>query len=795
MNEINDLPYTNLSGSMTPPLSPNDIEEDAIDGPDNKRQRLEQHQHSDGSTQSEVCQLLNSSVRALLWDLVVIGSASHRNVELSQHGVCFHCQSRVTESSPWQPSSHGYLATDTLSRVLNAVDPDPSKFEDTVSQLFGFNYVTGTALMDHTKQLFYLMRQKISHYERLAENTSYLQRGMSNLISFLFNDVYYHPSKVPETNNKDCIFVTKINKFPTTLLYHISKLMTHIGSLAVLHQVSVQQYHLVTLFPCNCFKELWIQIIHLLDHRNQNMNTESFWCHLYGVIHAVIECCIPEEVTSLGLPPDAMNTSDLKGFCLWILLHISPLYQYDIHGQQSMTKVPIKCNWLAVNDILKSAISPQAGGLDEAKLRCYIKCCISLTSIWEPNTKVIVLIWDQFHKRLNEAFHVPGLGLQDFSSTKKSSASWFEDCFHRCIDSDDNYFSAFNEKGNSFKLFLKLLAVQLIKSKSSNNNQGWKQIKGRFYSKFHQRGMQQLSEVGLEHFIDLFLTLSIVVDTEDVGSRMCDLLDMLPSNRISQRKRIVIWKGLFALILINEDKLLDIKVLAHKLVLQFNAVCREFSQNSDDSNVHYKFWEIISTYLEGIQEVFERSTYLHLSEDQLIGDGFSHLLPVCKDYELHSALSCIQTILLRYRALSMRSSSNNDGPNTAVIKEQHKAIAVALWKHVYPFVKTRSTAMTPPVQLADIAANFTLLAMSMDGDSSVSSPSFLTMIQYFGLQSSQVHTSICCHYLCSILTNQTIVTTLQNSVGTDYHKQVIHAWFRCALLTPNPTEHMQELTT
>ena len=38
----------------------------------------------------------------------------------------------------------------------------------------------------------------------------------------------------------------------------------------------------------------------------------------------------------------------------------------------------------------------------------------------------------------------------------------------------------------------------------------------RFYSKFHKRRMEELNSTGLHQFISLFLTLSCVVDLEDV---------------------------------------------------------------------------------------------------------------------------------------------------------------------------------------------------------------------------------------------------------------------------------------
>lgn len=52
----------------------------------------------------------------------------------------------------------------------------------------------------------------------------------------------------------------------------------------------------------------------------------------------------------------------------------------------------------------------------------------------------------------------------------------------------------------------------------------------RLYSKFHQRRMTELSDTGLLHFLLLFLVLAQCAELEDVASRACDLLAMLPAD-------------------------------------------------------------------------------------------------------------------------------------------------------------------------------------------------------------------------------------------------------------------------
>lgn len=88
---------------------------------------------------------------------------------------------------------------------------------------------------------------------------------------------------------------------------------------------------------------------------------------------------------------------------------------------------------------------------------------------------------------------------------------------------------------NSFHLFLRLLGKNLgvfsfsnytflIRSfqigrglrKWNDNPRFWNQLKGRIYSKFSISKLLSLNEMGLYHFISLFLTLALTTDLHEV---------------------------------------------------------------------------------------------------------------------------------------------------------------------------------------------------------------------------------------------------------------------------------------
>ncbi|XP_078699983.1 protein MMS22-like [Branchiostoma floridae x Branchiostoma belcheri] len=553
----------------------------------------------------------------------------------------------------------------------------------------------------------------------------------------------------------------------------------------IFNKVTQQECPRVSPFPCTCVRELWIMLIHMLDHRSQHMQSDSFWCTLYNIL-----CLVLQENTT------DFSCKDPVGFCWWLLSHIAPLYQYDQNGQ-FVDKQQVKSNWLLVQDLIKKTLATKdQPRLDESRLRCQLKFCLSLSHLWEPNTQAVVLVWEYYSKRLNDLFQVPGLTLQGLASVSKTALSWYEKCKERCNDH-----TLSRDQENSFQLFLRLLAVQLRHPVASGELQGWKQIKGRFYSKFHQRRMQELTAIGLSNFITLFLTLALVADVNDVAGKMQDLLDLLNHGLMDFQRRTIIWKGVFALMQVHEHRQVDMGHLADRMAKSFNRTCSEFSQKGLDPSLRHQLWALLSIYVESTQDLCENSTLLHLSQAKLLGPGFSQLLPVCRENELRTVFNFIQTLLAKHRSLYKRALRQQEegvqliqSTNIAVLQQHYKDIADALWTNIFPYVKKHSMTLTPPPTLADVAAGFTFLALDLPSppDFTRQQQTFSSIFQYFGPEDS-VCASICCRYLCHLIPNQSFMDQLSAECPV-YQSGIIHAWFRCVMQTYGHNDQMQELT-
>ncbi|CAM5131976.1 unnamed protein product [Natator depressus] len=565
---------------------------------------------------------------------------------------------------------------------------------------------------------------------------------------------------------------------------HCGNLFCDLISLSISKYTKVRPSEALTShhYPCSCIKELWVLLIHLLDHRNKGSQTESFWSWVNKLLKKVFERPNTAEGMSVFEP---VQCKDPLSFSWWIITHLASLYQFDRNGNVEEKK-QVESNWNFVEELLKRSIDAQAAVLEE-QIRMHLQCCLTLCSFWDLNLPTVTILWEYYSKNLNSSFTIPWLGLKGLASVSKTPLSMLKLVKSCCSDqqSPDLYKSS-----NSYLIFLCILARMMKEAMENNVTHPWKQIKGRIYSKFHQKRMRELTEVGLQNFFNLFLVLAAVAETEDIASRVLDLLDFLSPTSTSTAQRALIWKGYFAFLLMYIEKNMDISVLAKKLSHAFCEKAKEFLVTKNDHTHKQNLWTPLSTYIDGVQEVFETSCYLNLSQEKLLNDGFSMLLPACRGTELTMVLNFLQVVLSRLKSVHKRviqgPQLGNTGPNTQlplVAKEHHLAVASALWRNFFPFLKSQRISQTlPPPQLADTAAGFTLLALDMPctAPSDLQPQPVLAMMQSFGWD-DMVCPQLVSRYLSHLIQNSALSETLSGMGHTSYEALSVRSWFRCIL--------------
>uniref|UniRef100_A0A8C3N6Y6 Protein MMS22-like n=1 Tax=Geospiza parvula TaxID=87175 RepID=A0A8C3N6Y6_GEOPR len=728
-------------------------------------------------------------------------------------------------------SAESYLASGSLKRVLLRLDPSPNDYEESTVELFGFQWVTEMALVESCGFLFGLLRQQIYRLENLVQMSSSDFGQAAHLHSeaesirhqclkflhyvkvFIFryldppkveNDRVLHPyeeleaqlpSVLVEELHALTVHVGHLCELPSNVLaaftiqnqakvfppsWHLLHLHLDIKWLVleVLHVLGeklkrqvVYANHFINLtgenltnislfekqsgnlisdlirlainkytkvrpsealtsshYSCTCIKELWILLIQLLDHRNKGSNTECFWSLVNTTLKNIFERPSTSESVS-GF--DTVQCKDPLSFSWWMMNHLAPLYQFDRNGNLDEKKQK-ESNWKFVEELLKKSTDAQ-----------------------------------------NSCFTVPWLGLKDLANISKTSLSMLE-LVKRCC-CEQQVPSLYNSS-NSYFIFLSILAR--IMKEENNGVHPWKQIKGRIYSKFHRKRMQELTEVGLQNFFSLFLVLAIIVETEDIVSRVLDLLDFLTPSSITTARRALIWRGHFAFLLIYVEKNMDISALAEKVSNAFHEKAKEFLVTKNDHTQRQNLWTLLSTYIDGVQE------------EKLLNDGFTMLLPACRGAELSMVLNFLQVVLARLRCVHERVSQGPQLGNTApdaqlplVAKEHHLAVASALWRNFFPYLKSqRMSQMPPSPQLADTAAGFTLLALDIPSKalSDLQPQPVLSMMRLFAWD-DMVWPQLVSRYLSHLIENSSLCEAFSSMGYTSYEALTVRSWFRCVL--------------
>ncbi|XP_004454624.2 protein MMS22-like isoform X2 [Dasypus novemcinctus] len=781
-------------------------------------------------------------------------------------------------------SGESYLSSGALKRLILNLDPIPTFFEEDTVEIFGIQWVTETALVNSSRELFNLFRQQLYNLETLLQASCDFGQ-ISNLHCKADNIrqqcvLFLHYVKVfifrylkvqnAESLVPDHPYETLEALLPSVLVDELHGLLLYIGQLSELPNINLgafvnqnqiklfpPSWHLlhlhldihwlvleilhmlgeklkqvvyghqfmnlagdnltnISLFeehcenllcdlislslnrydkirpsealvshncPCQCIKELWVLLIHLLDHRSKWSLSESLWNWMKKLLRTLFEKSSDQKRSSITV----IQSRDPLGFSWWIITHLASFYQFDRHGIPDDMR-QMESNWNFVEDLLKKSISIQDGILEE-QLRMHLQCCLKLCDFWEPNIAIVTILWEYYSKNLNSSFSISWLPLKGLTNIIKSPLSMLEMVKTCCCDKQDH---DLYKSSNSYTIFLCILAKVVKKAMKINGPHPWKQVKGRIYSKFHQKRMEELTEVGLQNFFNLFLLLAAVAEVEDVASHVLDLLNFLRPASITSSQRALIWKGQMAFLLMYVQKNLDIGVLAEKFSCAFREKAKEFLvSKNDEMGQKHTLWILLSIYIDGVQEVFETSHCLHPSHEKLLNDGFSMLLPACREAELRTVLSFLQAILARVRSMHQQLCQELQTENVDLIvqsslsaKERHlAAVASALWRHFFSFLKTqRMSQIVPLSQLADAAADFTLLAMVMPSTapSDLQPQPLISMIQLFGWDDI-IWPQVVARYLSHCLQNSTLYEALSHSSCVSFQALIVRSWIRCVL--------------
>ncbi|XP_033090556.1 protein MMS22-like isoform X3 [Trachypithecus francoisi] len=721
-------------------------------------------------------------------------------------------------------SGESYLCSGALKRLILNLDPLPTNFEEDTLEIFGIQWVTETALVNSSRELFHLFRQQLYNLETLLQSscdfgkvsTLHCKAGKIRQQCVLFlhyvkvfifrylkvqnaeSHVPVHPYEALEA------------QLPSLLIDELHGLLLYIGHLSELPSINIGAFvnqNQIKLFPPSWhllhlhldIHWLVLEILYMLGEKlkqvvygHQFMNLASDSLTNVSLFEEYCETLLCDLI-SLSLnrydkvrPSESLMSDQCPCLCikeLWVLL----IHLLDHRSKWSVSDRKVESNWNFVEELLKKSISVQ-GSILEEQLRMYLHCCLTLCDFWEPNIAIVTILWEHYSKNLNSSFSISWLPFKGLANTMKSPLSMLEMVKTCCCDKQDQ---DLYKSSSSYTIFLCILAKVVKKAMKSNGLHPWKQVKGRIYSKFHQKRMEELTEVGLQNFFSLFLLLAAVAEVEDVASHVLDLLNFLRPAFITSQ-RALIWKGHMAFLLMYAQKNVDIGVLAEKVSCAFREKAKEFLVSKNEEMIQRQtLWTLLSIYIDGVQEVFETSCCLYPSHEKLLNDGFSMLLRACRESELRTVLSFLQAVLARIRSIHQQLCQELQRDNVDLFvqsslsaKERHlAAVASALWRHFFSFLKSqRMSQVVHFSQLADAAADFTLLAMDMPSTapSDFQPQPVVSIIQLFGWDDI-ICPQVVARYLSHVLQNSTLCEALSHSGYVSFQALTIRSWIRCVL--------------
>ena len=133
-------------------------------------------------------------------------------------------------------------------------------------------------------------------------------------------------------------------------------------------------------------------------------------------------------------------------------------------------------------------------------------------------------------------------------------------------------------------------------------------------------------------------------------------------------------------------------------------------------------------------------------------------------------LDAVISIVTKFRQI-LNSAMDEDSGDCS----QPKKMVEVLMQHILPYVQSQcsSTVTQPPFQVADLAANFTLLSLEQP---QFQIQSFDQLFFYF-LSSEKMNITLVKRYLNLVLLEETVMRNVIDP-SNDYESIIVQAWFR-----------------
>ena len=159
--------------------------------------------------------------------------------------------------------------------------------------------------------------------------------------------------------------------------------------------------------------------------------------------------------------------------------------------------------------------------------------------------------------------------------------------------------------------------------------------------------MEELENNGIDRFIYLFSTLSLVSKTDDTIRKMFSLLSHISTSKRNMAVKKHVLMGFMLSLLICKQKGFKCDFVIKKLDSIFLNIieCVEKKPTSKQSQeLHHLCWELLSYYFESLEDCFEFS-YLTSDEGMLFNENYKKLISFVPSNYLNMVLRHLKSVM------------------------------------------------------------------------------------------------------------------------------------------------------
>ncbi|XP_055379869.1 protein MMS22-like [Condylostylus longicornis] len=431
-------------------------------------------------------------------------------------------------------------------------------------------------------------------------------------------------------------------------------------------------------FQCTCIKESWLILQFIIESlKNDEF---SFW-KLFN-----------ERIDEIKLNTDHFDISSEKipEFTLWLLKGLVRLQGYKTNG---VYDGPSHSRVVENFDLLEPVVE-QFLNLNPSEEQTRIFLCNLMPILlewWSPKPNISMILWEYFHKKLNSQFFIAGSAPSNLAISSSSGKGYLEKIKTLLVNCkpDPNL--------SSYILFTLILGKTIEKLIKTNQNNQVQKIFGRIYTKFSPAKYLALSEIGIHHLIELFLTLTLSSDIQEIAPKIKDKLLLIQLDKISLNRQICIMKGHVALMILYVENFMDLSDYIKKILEQLNSI-------KNDINI----CKILS---EGLCEILKKSENFDNGEYLLVDSWITHYLNNSLPVEQERTLEAIHNVFekiqnyqqsVHFDRPSSSQSSNNVNPLRA---NNFQSLKKNFNLHLFPFIK-QNFSISFSIWIPKLAADF-----------------------------------------------------------------------------------------